>query len=284
MAKREFPLALPMVRNQYIELSRRSRRIPAWLPPLCFASFLVGIPFFLAIGAGIALSAIRKNDIKALDRFYQESIVPMCLTQVFGGYEYNPDGSVEEWEVRASGIVPMNARSFKGSTYISAFYRGLHVAMSNLTLKGRAGDEDAVVFKGPFAMFRMEHAYPGRIWIYEKGAASLSTQGRQILTGTTEFDRRYNVFADNLSLVPQVLSFRTMNAIMDAEAKLPGRIRFSIIDDRLYVAVEDGEPLLHSAIPKGQKQTPDIDELISRAMFEVCTLVDIADAMCFDEQ
>ena len=278
------PSALPMIRSQYTDLAQKSKRIPKWLPIACFASALIGIPIVLSIGGGLLLSYLRKRDMKKLDEFYQENIVPLCLTQVFGVYEYSRAGAVPEAVVYGSGIVPAGTGSFHGDTFISADYRGMPLEMSNLVIKGKGDDKDAKVFEGPFAVYRCGKYVPGNVWIFEKENKSLATVAAgQILTGQKEFDRQFNVFSDNPAVVPTVLDFRAMNAILDAESKLPGHIRFSLIGGSLYMAVEGGSPLLSKAVPKGQHQPGDIDELTSRAMFEVSTLVDIADALCFDD-
>lgn len=280
----QMPYALPAVRQQYIDLVKKSRRIPKWLPPLCFTAIFLGVPFPFAVAAGLLLGALRKKDEKNLDEFYQQHVVPMCLAQVFGSYEYSHAGSINQWEVQQSGLVQMGRKSFEGDTFISAQYRGMTMMMSNLTTKGKGNDDDDVTFKGPFAVFYTLRQLPGRMWVFERGGhIPKGDHGIKVGTGTAEFDRRYVVYADDPLMASAVLDFRTMNAIMDAEAKLPGHIRFALLDGKLIMAVEGGEPLLSRAVPKEGKEPADIDDLISRAMFEVCTLVDIADAMCFDD-
>ncbi len=284
MSNRETPVLLPSVRNEYLTLSRKSRRIPFWLPIACFASFLLHIPLFIAVGGGLALTWLRSEDLKRLDRFYQDQIVPACLRQVLGDYTYEREACIQEEAVRASGIVQLGAASYKGDTLITASYRGVPMAMCNLELRGKGSDRSAVTFKGPFAVFWAARPALGSIWIFEKDSKTpASLQMGQLFTGVAEFDRQFTVYADSQATVNQVLDFRTMNAIMDAESKLPGHIRFSLVGGTVYMAVEDGSPLLSRALAKDQKEAGDVDELVSRAMFEICTLADIADALCFEE-
>lgn len=282
MSNREMPTALPVVRNEYLELQRKSRRIPFWVPILCFASVGIGIPLSLALGAGALLLILRNQDRKRLNDFYQETVVPMCLRQVVGDHQMSRSLAVPQELVAASGLVQLGNASYNGDTYIAATYRGISMVMSNLTLKGRGDSRDEITFKGPFAAFYAGRKTSGNLWIFEKENKLTATGAAgQYLTGVAEFDRQYVVYADNPRAVEEVLDFRTMNAIMDAESKLPGCIRFSLVDGTVYMAVSDGTPLLSQAVPRGAKDPSDLDELIGKAMFEVCTLVDIADALCF---
>lgn len=197
--------------------------------------------------------SIAKAPVKAAyKRAFKEQVVIKGLEEVLPDMDFRPQEKLDETLVRAANLFP-NYNDYSGNDYLAADYHGHHFVQSDVHLQ-EARDETYPDEDGNLCVRTVYTTlFRGRLMILDYDAISdepvavLDRKGgtpkinEMIQTELDVFNQKFYIRSSNPTDALRILTPPVLEGIVLARGKVGCPLNLSFKDDRLYVAMENGD-------------------------------------------
>ena len=239
------------------------------------------------VGVVIAgLGGMLKDKTKDAARVQlNDTVVRQALDEVFENAEFNPSVHLSYEDVEGSGIPLPTHTDVGGGEYVKAAHRGMQVELSSIVLSSRAEFEDentgmrewreTVDYQGQWMLCRMGAEMPSGLIVWPRGKLDKIFRTGTIKTGVDDFDRRFNLSADDGEAVLRYLNPARMERFLALADSAGGGLSVALNrDGTLRVGVQSGHGFFDFG--KGRESA---DSLKERFVRELRWFIDMLDAL-----
>ncbi|MFA7185348.1 MAG: DUF3137 domain-containing protein [Victivallales bacterium] len=209
------------------------------------ASFIAG-HLFLAVAWYVKLSAGRKYK-----SVFKDQVVKTGLESVLSDMKFDPNRTLDEKAVLDSQLFP-KYDIYNGNDYLSATYGQTHFTQSDIHLieereelyRDKDGEwntriKHVTLFRGRLAAFDYDAISNEPVFVFDR-------RGNRFKKGVTEtelhaFNKKFVVSADSPTAAFRILTPPVLEGIVLASEKLKCPMYMSFINDKIYVALSNGD-------------------------------------------
>lgn len=206
------------------------------------------------IGGHLILSAAWFAKWSAGSRYkiiFKDLVVRKGLESVLSNMEFDPNRTLDEKAVLDSQLFP-KYDIYSGNDYLSATYGQTHFVQSDIHLveerKERYRDDNGewrtrikyvTLFRGRLAVFDYDAISNEPVYVFDR-------RGNRSKKGATEtelhaFNKKFVVSADSPTAALRILTPPVLEGIILASDKLKCPMYMSFINDKIYVALSNGD-------------------------------------------
>ncbi|MCD8239442.1 MAG: DUF3137 domain-containing protein [Clostridiales bacterium] len=216
---------------------------------------VVDIVGIIALFAGLIYRKRARIRIKAL---VSENIMPVILDSVFESWEYKPKDRLPDSIVKKVDLEIPHYVKIKGSDYIKAVYKGIHIEMSDIEFidertetytdsKGETHIEtrDVTVFKGSWVVCDFKKELSADLLLRQKKAGDKVLgkviKGKHIVETESEaFNKKFVIKTDDPHTAFYVLTPHMMEYIISMDEKAGGEVHMRFCGSKVHLAVNSG--------------------------------------------
>ena len=274
-----------------------ARKLPAIGGTVALAAFalafvLGGSVPALALGvlpiAGFAAYRWHRAPRRAYLAAVKDEAFPAAIRQLGPDWRFARRGALDLGDLKAFSILPGYDKA-KQQDLITGTWDGIGVSIVEAKLIDERGSgkdrRDVTVFRGIVATFRLPDAYPGRLIVRRRfGGAPLFSGLERVRLETSDFERDFNVYADDQVVARVLLTVTVMErlrALSEDLRRLGGgapaeRLEASFAGDRLLVLVPCNADLFEA---RGETREGHVARDVARLIAEVRDVLRIAEAL-----
>lgn len=203
-----------------------------------------------------------RRPLGAFEARVKAELYPAAIRLVDEGLGYEARGAFDTEALKRARLLPSHERA----TYthlIAGTYRGVTVSCCRAHLtrtethtttdsQGRRTTETrtVTVFAGHFVLLRPEETFPARVFLRPDGGflGKLTERGpggtRQVHTEDPDFERRFDLYADDQVAARVLFTTTQMARVLDASAAFGGRLEATYDEEGLAASLSRGEDRL----------------------------------------
>ncbi len=240
-----------------------------------FLTTMISVVIFGGILCLIGVLVMNSGE-KSMKQQIGDQLVRGLLEQTFEQVEYEPAGHITSSAMGQGKIMlPTDFSEVEGSNYVKAFYKGMQVEMSgiSLVLEEDYYNDDAgiwekirkTVFTGQWLVCDFGHELSTEIKIVARSGRNRLFSGSVVKTGNEEFDRRFIIQPEQEQEMGYLLTPNIMEYILHMSSKYGGKIYMSFLrEGKLHIAIETNREFF--AVGRGKV---DVELLRSRYTDEI---------------
>lgn len=204
------------------------------------------IVFSLFIFIGFIVTVISNVIFQEKVKKIKPRIVNSLLSKYFDDAQYFPNRGLTELEVQTSELLKKPDR-FYSEDYLKGSVKGVNFVSSDLNLQERRVSSNGktttvhyvTYFLGRFFIIDFNKKFDGKILVLEEKRSTLFSKYKSIKLESIEFNKTFNTYSLDEHNAFYVLTPHLMEALLELEAKNPGRLYVSFIRDKLYIAIHN---------------------------------------------
>lgn len=207
----------------------------------------------LAIGVILALSMITSKKVAKFKYAFKENYIKLEFEEVFNTKaEFNWNGYEFE-RIEDSYVVPFG-NQYESDDYVRLEYKGVKIERGDVNIKNITHTGKATVvtqlFLGPYMIFSFPKKISNYLVVSEKEFFNNSKpdsmfnncpKTERIELESVEFNKRFNVFAEDEHDAFYLLTPDLMEKMMDLERRYEGKCYFGFMNDQFHVAIDSGK-------------------------------------------
>lgn len=239
------------------------------------SSFLFMLPvllfpiiFTLAITLIIIAFATRKEAV-AYKNAYKTYFVTAGLSQVFSDLTYNQDLGIQRTVVAE---VMTTADRYSSNDYMTGSYKNINFTQADVHIEEKHESRDSdgnthttyvTIFRGRFLIFDFKRNFDFNLQVStrrfygERPPKSNGLKFRRIETESNEFNRSFNIYAQNGTDALYILDPAFMEKIQNLYNSCGKEFLLTFMNKKLYIAINDGndsfEPPVSCKYPLDEK-------------------------------
>ncbi|MDR2530001.1 MAG: DUF3137 domain-containing protein [Oscillospiraceae bacterium] len=215
---------------------------------------------------------------------FKELVVIKGLESVLVNMDFRPTEKLDEPIVKASQMFEFN--EYSGNDYLSAEYHGIRFTQSDIHLQEsreetyRDSDGDThtrkkytTIFHGTFMVFDHDAISNEPVAVYPK-SKKVKYDENSILTELDAFNSKFTISANDAVTAFRILTPPVLEGIVLAADKLGCPVSLSFRDDKLYVAIANGDSFEATAVGDAT-----LSEQRNRITQEIRTVLDMVETL-----
>lgn len=246
------------------------------------AIFLFGFVIFPLMMIPLALFHILSNKTRnAYKKAYKSYFVDAALKQVFTNYTYRHDAGLPSALASADGMFNTGDR-YASNDYITGHYHETSFAQADIHVQKRRRDRNnqtyyTTLFKGRFLIFEFKKSLNLRLLVVGNDFHNYHLPTKKfgkIKLESQKFNQTFRVYAEDGFEAFYILDPAFMERVMSLGEMHHGKIFLAFIQNRLYVAINDGKDSLE---PPSPLKKLDQEAEIQKVSSDIRLLTDIVD-------
>ena len=237
----------------------------------------------------IVLSIMAGNRKDKYNAVFKEEIVRKELESFLDIAEFSPGSTFNESVIRESCLFPRYDR-YSGNDFLSARYKNRPFTQSDICLEeihtstytDENGDSHTetkytTVFQGRFMIFDYTTISAEPVFVHDKRIHRLNFAGSALNSIETEldaFNRIFQISASSAVAAFRILTPQVLEGILLASDKLKCPISLAYLNNRIYVAVSNGDEF--EAVAVGDSTLLEQRERVKR---DVQTVLDMVETL-----
>ncbi|MBQ7136547.1 MAG: DUF3137 domain-containing protein [Bacilli bacterium] len=221
-------------------------------------------------------SVLTMKDYREFVKGYKKVVVLEIFKTIFKNIHFDLDRGIPEEIISNTGMMD-TGDIYHSNDYICAKYKNVSFEFSDVEIEEEHTDSDGdrhrvTVFKGQWYIFDFNKQFKADLQVCEKGFRNAKLGGlfsfkkfNKVQLEDIEFNKEFNVFAQNNLDAFYVLTPNTMEKIKKLNNSVHGKLLFCFIDNKLHVGLHSGkdlfEPNLYKKINIEQNHKQAIEEI-----------------------
>lgn len=243
----------------------------------------------LFIGFLVVTPLVSHNSVKRFKDAYKKNIILELFKTLFTEIKYLPDRGIARHILDETNMINTGDK-FYSEDYIVAKYKNVSFEFSDVKIEEEYRDSDGdkhsvTIFKGQWYIFDFNKRFKADLQVCEKGfrnakRGSLFSPKKfnKVQLEDIEFNKEFNVFAQNTLDAFYVLTPSIMEKIKELNNKVYGKLLFCFVNNKLHVGLHSGKNLFE---PKLYKKI-DIEKNHAKAIEEIKTITHFVDILDLD--
>ncbi|QMS85828.1 DUF3137 domain-containing protein [Candidatus Xianfuyuplasma coldseepsis] len=240
--------------EQYVTKKSKSEKkvyIGGALIILAVLLFLAGIEFliFIAIPVGIAgfiVAGIGFSEFNRLSKQFKVQVVTSLVEQFVDNGHFDPHRGLSQNAVYSTEFLK-RADRFHSEDFLSGSMEGVDFISSDVKLEERHVQHTKngtrvyyeTYFLGRVFVFDFNKPFDGFLQVLENGRPRVNRGYNKVQLESIAFNKKFKTYATNDHSAFYVLTPHFMEALLDFEKNNRGNIRFSFIDNHLYIGINN---------------------------------------------
>lgn len=195
---------------------------------------------------GLIITIISKALFQTQVKRIKPKIINSMLNKYFDEAQYFPNRGLTQLEVQTSELLNKPDR-FYSEDYLKGSINGVNFVSSDLHLQeervssnGKTTTIEYVTyFFGRFFIIDFNKKFDGKVLVVEEKRSTLFTKYKKIKLESIDFNKTFNTYSLDDYSAFYVLTPHLMEALLELEAKNPGRLYVSFIKDKLSIAIHN---------------------------------------------
>lgn len=244
--------------------------------------------FFLLLSYIISM-AISSPNINKFKQQYKSIIVLEIFKNVFTDITYRPNYGIPEEDISNTNMMRMGDKYYSND-YIKAKYKNVPFEFSDIKIENEYTDSDGdkhteILFKGQWYIFDFNKKFKADMQVCERFFRNAKRGGffdygkfNKVELEDIEFNKQFNVYAQNELDVFYVLTPNTMERIKELNQKTDGKLLLCFIDNKLHVGLHNSKDLFEQSIFK----KIDIEKNNKKVKNEILLITQFIDILNLD--
>ena len=242
----------------------------------------------LVIG-GIITTIVSHKDVSLFKDTYKKSIVLEIFKSLFTDVKYLPEHGISRSVLDSTNMID-TGDNFYSDDYVSAKYKNVSFEFSDVEIQEEYTDSDGdkhivTIFEGQWYVFDFNKSFKADLQVCEKGFRNAKRGSffgpkkfSRVELEDIEFNKEFNVYAQNSLDAFYVLTPGTMTKIKELNDKVQGKMLFCFINNKLHVGLHSGKNLFEPQLFK----EINIEENHKQAIEEVKMITHFIDVLDLD--
>ena len=203
------------------------------------------------------------EEVKKYKSIYKEFIVLEAFKDVFANIHYDMNKGLNEKIIRQTHMIDMGDK-YTSNDYIHGNYKNVNFHFADIEIikenknKNNKRTYLSTIFLGQWFIFDFNKYFSANLQIREKDfeGAKLgnswffSTDYHKVELEDMDFNTLFDVYAIEPHDAFYILTPNTMEKIKELNKKIPGKLLFSFINNRLHIAIHNNKDFLEPKILK----------------------------------
>lgn len=234
----------------------------------------------ILIGFWLAKSPVNESYRRA----FKEEVVVKGLESVLSNMDFRIEEKLEEALVKESALFS-HYDIYNGNDYLSAEYNGRHFIQSDIHLQEEREetyrDKDGnlkirivyvTIFRGRLMVFDYDAISDEPVAVYDRHGGKMKSN-ETIQTELDAFNRKFYIIAPNPTAALRILTPPVLEGIILASGKLGYPLYLSFINDKLYVALANGDAF------EAASGDATLSEQRQRVIGEITVMLDLVETL-----
>lgn len=246
------------------------------------------LPYSLIIGAVIT-TIVSYKDVSLFKETYKKSIILEIFKTLFTNVRYMPENGISRSVLDSTNMID-TGDNFYSDDYVSAKYKNVSFEFSDVEIEEEYTDSDGdkhtvTIFQGQWYVFDFNKSFKADLQVCEKGFRNAKIGNlfgpkkfSKVELEDIEFNKEFNVYAQNSLDAFYVLTPGTMVKIKELNDKVKGKMLFCFINNKLHVGLNSGKNLFEPQLFK----EINIEENHKQAIEEVKMITHFIDVLDLD--
>lgn len=199
--------------------------------------------------------------IEKFKRAYKDVVVLTLFQETFTNVIYHPERGISETIIADTNMMHMGDK-FYSNDYISAKYKNVPFEFSDVKIEEEYYDRDGnkhhqTIFLGQWYIFDFNKPFKTDVQVCERTFTNAkrgnffdSNTFKKIELEDIDFNKKFNVYAQNELEAFYLLTPQTMEKIKELNNRLHGSILFCFINNRLHIGLYNNKDLFEPNILK----------------------------------
>jgi len=243
---------------------------PVWVPLLIFISPTV---------FGLSILQLWWESGKRIRAVVADTLLPELLSEKFTHVTCDAKRGINKRVISSVKLVDL-AR-FTGVNHFLGLHKGRKVEFADYDFSySTQYGPTRTFFKGPWMILDFGKQIPGRLRIRNRNGSSVSSSNTKsnIESPNSEFNRRFQILADDLSSAIYILTPQFMDQILRASAAANGQLLLCFEGSRVHVAINTGRETF--AVTGEEWEMISLDKLRDNFRQGIRHLTKIIDIIC----
>lgn len=226
------------------------------------------VVFTAAAFAGLFYLAVIKSRMRDYKTAYKRELVEKALLGVFADLVFRPEHGISRNVIAGTGMMMLGNR-YASDDYIRGSYKSIgfeqsDVLIQNVTRGSKGRSYTVTYFKGRWMIFEFNKSFKADLQVRESGFSFAKKKGgwfapkeekmAKIELEDTEFNEKFDVYAQNEHEAYYILTPHIMESIKKLSGRTDGKMLLCFVDSKLHVGVNSGgnafEPPVMSGIDR----------------------------------
>lgn len=238
------------------------------LSAIAIRTGLVGLFAVFAFAAVVLFVAGTLPKHTAYKNSFKRELVESILKKTFDNLYFEPKKGISRSVIAATGMMQMGNR-FYSNDYISGRYKNTGFAQSDVCIQNVTSDgkhtHTTTYFKGRWMIFDFNKNFAADLLVRESGFyhtrhksgwfVSEEERMKKLKLEDEQFNREFDVFAQNEHEAYYILTPHIMEAIRELNAKISGKLILCFVDSKLHVGVHNNRDAFEPPILRSIDET-----------------------------
>ena len=203
---------------------------------------IIPIVFVFCIVYFISLDILGNKDVSVFNKDYKEKIINKLLENFIEELDYDPLKKLSS-NIYDEAQYGRKYNRFHSDDYFEGKINGKKIVMADLLVELETGTGDDYscdkVFNGLFGKIELDKSINSNIRIIRENRLFISKKGK-IEMDSYEFEKKFNVYADNNIIAMQLLTPDVQEDILELYNKYKINFYISIIQNKMYFLFNTG--------------------------------------------
>ena len=208
-------------------------------------SSVMFIGIIIAIG-GLIYAAIGGSEFSKLSHQFKKQVLVDLVASFVDDGRFDPDSGLNIGKVYATEFV-RHADRWHTEDYLSGSMSGVQFESSDVKLEERHVEHTKngtrtyyeTYFLGRIFVFDFNKSFDGYLQVLEHGRPTVKRGYNKVKLESVQFNKKFKTYATSDHSAFYVLTPHFMEALMDFEKNNKGSIKFSFIDNLLYIGIHN---------------------------------------------
>lgn len=245
--------------------------------------------YLLFAGCLIVTPIVSHKDVTKFKSTYKKNVILELFKSLFNDIKYLPNHGITRSVLNETNMID-TGDNFYSDDYISAKYKNVSFEFSDVKIEEEYTDSDGdkhtvTIFEGQWYIFDFNKKFKADLQVCEKGFRNAKRGSifgpkkfNKVELEDIEFNKEFNVYAQNSLDAFYVLTPGTMVKIKELNDKVHGKMLFCFINNKLHVGLHSGKNLFE---PKLFKKI-DIEQNHKQAIEEIQMITHFVDILDLD--
>ena len=244
---------------------------------------------FTAVIGIIFVIIMSHKDVALFKETYKKSIILEIFKKLFTNVKFVPEYGISRSTLDSTNMID-TGDNFYSDDYVSAKYKNVSFEFSDVKIEEEYTDSDGdkhtvTIFEGQWYVFDFNKTFKADLQVCEKGFRNAKRGSlfgpkkfSKVELEDIEFNKEFNVYAQNSLDAFYVLTPATMTKIKELNDKVNGKMLFCFINNKLHVGLHSGKNLFEPQLFK----KINIEENHKQAIEEVKMITHFVDILDLD--
>ena len=214
--------------------------------------------FFLSIALFAMDALIVSGDKKRYTLAFKTFFVKSSLEKVFTDLKYMPESGISPNVIRDTGMMYMGDR-YSSEDFVSGKYKNIGFCQADVHIEEEHQSTDSeghtttyyvTIFRGRWMIFDFNKTFKANVQVCQKGFGnnkvinsifSKSTRYQKIQMESTDFNKRFLVYAQDAHDAFYIITPHIMEKIIKLSGDINGKILLCFINNQLHVGLYDND-------------------------------------------